>query len=236
MKFNYYMKKIDAVAFDLDHTLYDRNATWRALTEAVKRELLPKSKEIFTQELCHALQKADRISTYAETSWRGMLDELKRDGILPCETPYAEFDAFIRHYFPGAIVPYSDTGKVLRWCREKGLGPSLITNGHAGLQEQKLEAMGLTDAFQVCIICNLDDGSPCKPQPAPFLTLAETLALPPERIIYVGDNPVNDIAGAAGCGMQTAWLNVMNNWRPGVPAPTYEISTLSELMSVLSDE
>ena len=225
------MKRIDAIAFDLDHTLYDRNETWSALTASFMRVF---ETSLSGEQLLRSLRRADYESTYEESSWRGMLQKLQRWGVVKPDVPFETFDAFIRTYFPDAIVPYKDTYRVLDWCREMGFAPSLITNGHTGLQERKLTAMPLEDAFSVCIICNLDDGSPCKPSPEPFLELAARLKLPPERILYVGDNPVNDIAGASGCGMQTAWLSVMDNWKTGVPAPTFEISRLSDLPALVA--
>ena len=34
--------------------------------------------------------------------------------------------------------------------------------------------------------------------------------------------------------MQTAWLSVMDNWKTGVPAPTFEISRLSDLPALVA--
>ena len=224
------MREINAIAFDLDHTLYDRNATWSALTERFQDEF---QVSCSSAQLCRKLQDADYISTYEESSWRGMLEKLQHWEILSPEITFIQFDTFIRRYFPEAIVPYDDTYFILDWCHINGLQPSLITNGHTGLQERKLSCMHLDQAFEVCIICNLDNGVPCKPAREPFMQLSTLLNLSPEHILYVGDNPINDIAGAAGCGMQTAWLNIMHNWKVSVPKPTFEINRLSELPALI---
>jgi len=230
------MKKIQAVSFDLDHTLYDRNATWEVLCPAFRRTFASCiSAGLTAKELCTMLQAADYKATYEETSWYGMYRELVERNILNGSTGFTAFNNFIYASFPDAIVPYDDTYEVLIWCREQGLRPSVITNGHPGLQERKLEAMHLLPYLDVCIICNLDSGVGCKPAPDAFLELSQKLALPPEKILYVGDNPYNDIFGAKGVGMKTAWLNVMKNWRDDIAPADYEISSLSALCKILKE-
>ena len=33
------------------------------------------------------------------------------------------------------------------------------------------------------------------------------LGHPPERVLYVGDHPANDVAAAAAAGMRTCWVS-----------------------------
>lgn len=230
------MKKIKAISFDLDHTLYDRNATWEVLAPAFRRtyffELLP---GFDAAGLCDVLKQADYKATYNETSWRGMYKELIGRGLISGKSGFTCFNSFIYEFFPGAIVPYPDTYRVLAWCRENGLHPTIITNGHPGLQERKMAAMKLSGYIEECFICNLDSGVGCKPSPDPFWKLADYLHLPPEQILYVGDNPRNDVMGAKQVGMQTAWLNVMHNWDAKYEPADFEISSLSNLISIVEN-
>jgi HAD superfamily hydrolase (TIGR01509 family) len=225
---------IKAVAFDLDHTLYDRNSTWSRLAPQFAQDFclfLPGGME--SAALLAALRRADYRATYEETSWTGMHRLLVGDGILSGAVSCASFRQFIDRWFPPSIVPYPDTFSVLGWCRKAGLRPSVITNGHRELQERKIAAMGLRPWLDHCIICDLDVGSGCKPAPDAFLQLARMLNLSPGEILYVGDNPVNDIQGARGAGMRTAWLNVMDNWQPEIRRADYEISCLSQLKEMI---
>ena len=64
------MKRIDAIAFDLDHTLYDRNETWSALTASFMRVF---ETSLSGERLLLSLRRADYESTSAESSWLGML-------------------------------------------------------------------------------------------------------------------------------------------------------------------
>jgi len=67
----------------------------------------------------------------------------------------------------------------------------------------KLQYMGLSDLWETAL-CSEDTGA-LKPHKRPFLELAEKLALPCEKILYVGNSLPYDIAGASRCGMKTAW-------------------------------
>lgn len=229
------MNKIKAVSFDLDHTLYDRNATWDALLPVFRRIYSSDIPDGATDEaLLSALKAADYKGTYEETSWPGMYAELTAQHIISPKRGFPCFNSFIYEHFPSAIVPYPDTYSTLAWCRRKGLHPSVITNGHPKLQERKLAAMDLGPYLDECIICDLDSGAGCKPEPDAFRELASRLALDPAEILYVGDNPRNDIMGAKRAGMKTAWLNVMDNWRDGYERADFEINSLRELPDIIS--
>ena len=54
------MKRIDAIAFDLDHTLYDRNETWSALTASFMRVF---ETSLSGEQLLRSLRRADYEST-----------------------------------------------------------------------------------------------------------------------------------------------------------------------------
>ncbi len=73
-----------------------------------------------------------------------------------------------------------------------------------------------------------------KPDPAIFRHLARRLDLPPEHILYVGDNPVPDVLGARQAGLPVAWVNRLGARRPRrVPPPDLKVRSLAELVSLL---
>lgn len=225
---------IKAISFDLDYTLYNREATWeKLLPEFVNRFDRDLCKKWSRKQILAALQMSDRKATYNETSWKGMYLELKNSGVLKNTVRYEEFYDFIYLLFSPYIVPYPDTYSTLLWCRENGYHPSIITNGHVPLQRKKIECMKLNGFVEECLICDLDRGAGCKPEKAPFLEMVQKIGVRPEEMLYVGDNPINDISGARGAGMKTAWLNVMDNWVPFVAPADYEISSLWELQRIL---
>ncbi|PSP41383.1 HAD family hydrolase [Halobacteriales archaeon QH_10_70_21] len=75
----------------------------------------------------------------------------------------------------------------------------LLTDGPERTQRDKLDRLGWTDAFDVVVVTGGIDAP--KPEPGSFVALADALDVPPSAIVYVGDNPDRDVAGAATAGM-----------------------------------
>jgi putative hydrolase of the HAD superfamily len=73
---------------------------------------------------------------------------------------------------------------------------------------RKLKLLGLDKHFE-CALCSEDSGF-LKPAREPFAMLASRLGLPPERILYVGNNPGIDIIGAKAAGMGAALISRKN--------------------------
>ncbi len=60
------------------------------------------------------------------------------------------------------------------------------------------------------------------------------MGLPPDEILYVGDNPIPDVLGPKRAGMPTVWLNRTGARRSRkIPAPEYRLRSLAELVSLL---
>lgn len=78
-----------------------------------------------------------------------------------------------------------------------------------------------------------------KPDPAFFARVAEELALPPERVAYVGDRVDNDVLPAKAAGMLAVhlrrgpWGVVHATW-PEVAAADVRLETLADLPEALS--
>jgi putative hydrolase of the HAD superfamily len=110
----------------------------------------------------------------------------------------------------------------------------VITNGASDLQRAKLEHAGLREWFDVTIISG-EEGV-AKPSAGIFTTLVETLGASPDEIVLVGDNPINDVAGACTAGLAGILLR-----RPDAPlfrdfdaSHHVAISTLNELPDLLA--
>jgi putative hydrolase of the HAD superfamily len=67
---------------------------------------------------------------------------------------------------------------------------------------RKLELLGLGGRFEAAL-CSEDSGF-LKPAAEPFAMLAARLSLEPSRILYVGNSPSIDVRGAKAAGMSAA--------------------------------
>ncbi|HOC72287.1 MAG TPA: HAD family hydrolase, partial [Candidatus Hydrogenedentes bacterium] len=78
----------------------------------------------------------------------------------------------------------------------------------------------------------------CKPHPDVFRAVLDALALPPEAVLFVGDNWLADVQGARRAGMQVAHFR---RWippehfpeQPGDVSPHVSVATLGELLPLL---
>jgi FMN phosphatase YigB (HAD superfamily) len=73
-----------------------------------------------------------------------------------------------------------------------------------------------------------------KPAPDGFHAAAARLSLPLGALWHVGDSLSSDIAGAAGLGLPSVWINRQGTGRgTAAPVPVFEISSLTELLPML---
>lgn len=73
-----------------------------------------------------------------------------------------------------------------------------------------------------------------KPNAAIFHEMARRLELPPQQVLYAGDNPVPDVLGPARAGMKVAWINRAGFRKPrNIPQPEIRVRSLRELLPLL---
>ena len=125
-----------------------------------------------------------------------------------------------------AIPPYAETISVLRALR--GLPMAVVSNADDDLLLQVLRTGGIDIP---CVISS--ERTRCyKPDARIFHAALQALDLPAGQVLHVGDSPEADVRGAAGAGMQTAWVN-----RRGLPRhavfPDHEIPDLTGLLDLV---
>jgi putative hydrolase of the HAD superfamily len=94
----------------------------------------------------------------------------------------------------------------------------------------KLEYLGLTGYWDA-VHCSEDCGR-LKPHPLSFIRLAQTMSLPPENILYVGNSHSYDVVGAARAGMKTAWLKPVFHGNKK-PAPHFSYSNYRQFINFM---
>ena len=71
--------------------------------------------------------------------------------------------------------------------------------------ETKIKYLGI-DSFWDTVLCTEEIGA-LKPEPFPFIKLAQALGTEPAQILYVGNSLKYDVIGAKRAGMQTALIS-----------------------------
>lgn len=108
----------------------------------------------------------------------------------------------------------------------------IITNGFTELQLVRLEKTGLKDVFAPLVIS--EQVGIAKPDIGIFEhALTYMGEIQREQVLMVGDNPHSDILGGMNAGFDTCWLNCENLTLPDGIKPSYQVTSLTQLQSLL---
>jgi putative hydrolase of the HAD superfamily len=219
---------LKAVLFDLDHTLYDREASLRKMAQPLREALsIPEPVEVITE----ALLGCERYFYNEDFTYGGaaaIYPHLCHRLTLP---EFEAYNRFVIEQLPLYVQPYPFTHSLLEEVRKLGLRVGMVTNGRRSMQLVKIETLGITDLIDH-LVCP-DDVGVLKPDPAIFLHCAQSLGVRPEACMYVGDNPLDDIQGAIAAGMISAWVRGDRPFPDHLTSPDLAIDSVDELRHIL---
>ena len=212
--------KIKGVVFDLDHTLFDRYETLKLVCHdfyTLKREWF--SKNISEKEAAKVMIEADGRNIIK--GWDKVLDFWNERGILavlPNGNTVASKDEiidFIWNYaFLENAVKYPFANGVLNELREAGYKVGLLTNAsdNCGIRRQraKLKMIDMENAFDEILITG-EIGLE-KPSREVFDIMTERMGIPAGNMLYVGDNPINDVMGSERAGYIPVWVSLRKEY------------------------
>lgn len=218
---------VRAVLFDLDDTLYDRNALVlriaRAQTLAFREELAAVDPDAFERRLIEldAHGYGSKPAAYARIA-----SEL---GL-----PTALVEPLERHFwetYDALSEPAPETAALLTALRARGLKLGVVTNGRTERQARKLERLGIASLFDAVLISEAEGVR--KPDPAIFERAAVRCGVAPGEALFVGDHPENDVAGARAAGMRAVWKRVP--YREMHDTEAQIVDTLDELLTICAE-
>ena len=167
-------------------------------------------------------------------SFSGMI---RRLGGEPDDALVDELLALQNEALFAAVKPREDCAETLRTLRGSGHYLSIVSN----IDDDQLE--GLVAACGVGPLLDhwssSEEARSCKPEPGMFeLALKKAGNPDPGEVLFVGDSPVHDIAGASALGMKTA-LIVEEGVAPPAQGegtavhPDFTFKALSELTEIV---
>ncbi len=219
---------IKAVIFDLDHTLFDRHGTLRSLIPRLREEFSVNEK-MTDDEIGDIWCYADDNFVYS--GWEFILAYLSEKGVFDVIPAFPDYSAFIYKYFAVTAVPFPETIPMLEKLREKGYKTGLITNGNHNLQYAKIDMLGLQPCFDEIIATG--DYGVHKPETEIFDIMRKKFRFSAEEMVYVGDNPINDIKGARDSGWKTVWMKSTGYWDKNITPADREVSRVSEVIDAI---
>ena len=167
------------------------------------------------------------VPTYRKNAWTLGLKKLG----IEDEAFGAELgERFVEERKKSPFV-YEDTYKVLDALKGK-YQLVLLTNGAPSLQNLKLEITPEIPPYFDHIVISGDFGKG-KPDPSIFEFVMDKAGITADEGIMVGDNLNTDILGSNRVGMKNVWINRENNPKNPEITPTYEGTSLTELLQLI---
>jgi len=245
--------QLKAILFDFDDTLIDWSGVtlgWRKL----EAKRLSRVLSFINARSKHDLTDLDSlVDTYTERTreaWAAarvnlrapVMPEILLSTLTDMGVPEAAscLDEVLSAYdwsvVPGTVV-YPDVPPALELLCNNGIRLGIVTNASLPMwmRDNELRAHGLIDYFSDCRLSAADVGY-LKPQSRIFRCALEKMGTLAEETVFVGDNPIADVAGAQAVGMPAVRrLNPGASDNRHLAKPHAIVTSLAELPSLLDN-
>ncbi len=220
--------KTNALLFDLDDTLFDRDRAFRSWAESFVRTHLELRGELRYKEAVDCLVSLDAGGYCPRET---LFSKLKES--YPCLQ--LSVDHLVETFYQQFLCHMSleeETQRLLDALGQAGMPFGIVTNG-SYRQKHKIEVLGL-DRLTSCIFISEVFGCK-KPEAKIFLAAASCVGAAAGEVLFVGDNPYADIWGAQRVGMKTAWLHRERAWPSDLSSTPADIiiGSMEELFTIL---
>ena len=196
------------------------NALWDAW--------LPKEREFRARRLdVETLTPSQPFETYTKVwtdCFRRAFNEMGLQGDPDAATALCLADFVHR-------PPFLETLEVLAQLKGRWR-LAILSNADDSYLYPLLERHGLAEVFGT--ILSSEEAGAYKPHPSIFNALLERLDVEPSETLMVGDTLHEDVWGSHLAGMPSAWVNRHGLPMDGRVAPTYELYSLKDLVTVLN--
>lgn len=193
------MDKLKAVIFDLDETILDRSASLADFLQW-QGELLNNYQSLEVSAWSEKFLKLDANGAL----WKDIVyGELAREFAIRSHSPDELLKQYV-HQFHRFCKPRANAVSALHELKQQGYVIGLLSNGRMPFQLHAFQALGIQDLFADVVISGAVGMA--KPDPGIFQLACNRLGAAPACCVFVGDNPVADIRGAASVGMYTIYI------------------------------
>lgn len=216
---------IDAVLFDLDGTLFDRD---QAVARVLARQVEQFAHLIRPGQAATFIRRVQALDAHGHRDKREVYATIGMEFGFDAATVWDLLASFWADY-PGCCRLDDGVADTLAALRHRGKRLGIVTNGSTVIQRAVLQAVGVAPAVDTVVISEAEGVR--KPAEAIFWLASTRLGVPVERCCFVGDNPEVDVLGVQRAGLQAFWKRT-TFWRPPEPVPT--IDAISDLLDLIA--
>jgi len=232
------MRKIKAILFDLDGTLYDHE---KARTEALQKlvRVLPQKVEFRPflntyNKVIHELRRQhEDMSIFNKEKVFGLVISclnIRSNGNLIRKLASSYWNELLKR-----VEPYDDAKLTLETLKTLGYKMAVVSDGLVKIQLRKLDHMKLKDLFDAYAFS--EEVGINKPNTAVFKLALKRLKVKPSEAVMIGDDLELDLAGAKMLGLK-AILIKHRKAEPrisgtSIQMPDFMIRKLEELTGML---
>ncbi len=217
---------LKTIIFDLDDTLYDEYAFvesgfWTVATYLADRFGVDKQQGF-----------SDMMAVLTSEGRGKVFDKVLEMYGLYNPNLVTELVNIYRSHLP-KISLFPDVLPTFKALKEHGVKLGIITDGLHTVQRRKISTLGLAELVDMIIYTDELGQEYWKPSPFPFKQAISILDVKPENAVYVGNDPIKDIAGANSVGMFTVHIcrnGIREKCNCGA---NIHISTLTEIVRVI---
>jgi putative hydrolase of the HAD superfamily len=220
-----------AILFDLDETLTDRTRSIFHYAERLRDDFADHLASTDVSTIADALLRANvRGYRPREEIWRAFSQQ------LPWRTvPHVSY--LRQHWekgFPQSIVACGGLAETLSALHTQGIRLGIVTNGEVQFQAPKITQLAIGRYLSTVVISEAVQVQ--KPDPRIFAHALAEIGCRAADTWFVGDDPVNDVLGAAAVGLRAIWLSGGRPWPTDRPASQWQIAALGELVALVHSE
>lgn len=190
------LKKVKAVIFDLDDTLYDCSGTLipqgrRQVAKTIARRINCSEEDAYHLQLEMEKKHGTRINIYEKIVALYNFPDA-------CATELLEESI---HVDISNITLFSDVKDTLRQLKVQGYKLILVTSGEKQIQREKINGLGLADGYFDEIL--IEDRNNGQRKEDYFREIMKRCHLKSEEIVCVGDKIEDELTASKSLGMIT---------------------------------
>ncbi|QUL57222.1 HAD family hydrolase [Paenibacillus tritici] len=215
---------IQAVLFDLDGTLLDRDSSLLMFAREQYHRYSPLqivNEEAFIERF---IELDNHGSVWKDQVYQQLIHEFSIQNL--------DWTALLEDYisnFHKHCTGFPNLLNMLTTLKKQDIKLALVSNGYGQFQYDNFKALHIAHLFDEVLISEWEGLR--KPDPAIFMRALTKLGVSAENALFVGDHPDNDIRASRNVGMKAIWKR--NDPREAITEADAVIDDLGELVNVV---